>query len=278
MRRMSCLAVTGLVACGTSGNHDRTAFLGSLKGSPEEAVSQCTSIADADLQGECMAGAAVRLAEAGHRSEAMAACAALPPGLWADECTFLVIDALKLSPGADAWDMCSHAGRYQEFCIGHVVTYAIENGSDLPVGIGEETELLRTIQQRVADWAPPAGSEHLRMAIFTGIARILARRWTDKPFDKDECGTASDDLCSRAYGETMRRAVRNTDREAVCAGAITSERVAAANGTPWTPASDAIAQDMWGAFCVGMRGGGHHKAPGPRAPQDNLRRSKTPHG
>ena len=270
--------VLGLPACGSTGDNDRTAFMGSLKGTPEEAAKSCASIADPNLQGECVAGAAVGLANAGKREAAMASCAQLPPGMWADECTFMVIDALHLSPGADAWDMCSHAGRYQEFCMGHVVTYAIETATDFPTAIGDETELLSSIQQRVADWAPPAGSEHLRMAIFTGAARILARRWADKPFDKEECGSATTDLCTRAYGETMRRAVRDTDREAVCSGAITSDRVAAANGTPWTPTSNAIAQDMWGALCVGVRGGGHHKAPGPRAPQDRHARDAPPRG
>jgi len=81
-------------------------------------VSACSRIDAPDARGECFALAASALAERGQEDEAVGTCGRMRPGLWREECSFLVSDGLDaVHDRAEA--LCATAGRFAGQCRVH---------------------------------------------------------------------------------------------------------------------------------------------------------------
>ena len=264
------LGMAWLGGCG--GPDDASRYRHALAAPPAEAVALCGRLADTALGQECATEAAVRAASTGDEPLAVATCSGLPPGLWADECWFQVVDALKLE-GSRAWSLCEQAGRYRDYCVGHAVNRSLDKlGPDaIPLDVGAEDKLVVKLRKHVRKSGAPLPREHQSTVVFTAAARHLAARWAHRAFDPAECGVAPADLCARAYAETMPEG--SVDRVAACRGPLSSAGVQAAGGTPWVDAAEPVVRPVWDALCVaaGERQGDEADARGPRSPQEGAR-------
>ena len=247
------LCLSGCVS--DDGAADRTAYRRALSASLAEAIEACSSIDNAGLRGECMGGAATAAAQSGDRSLAEAACARVDEGLWRDECGFSVVDALELR-GAEAWSACALAGQYTDHCVGHVLTAEVARMDDLPLNVGQEDALFTEVRDRVRSAGAPLNRRHVETVVFTSTARHIANRSAEGTFTLESCGVAPAPLCVRAYSETMRLGMDRLDRDRICAGPLSSELVASAGGTPWSPSAEGIAGQAWEALCVAWKGQG----------------------
>ena len=277
---MSPRALLGLLALGCSPTpiaDDAALYRHALAAPPADALKLCARLTNASLAGDCGTEAAVRAADAGDEAVALAACKGLPAGQWADECLFQVVDALLIQ-GPRAWSLCTDAGRYRDFCVGHAINRTLEDlgPADVPLEVGQEKQLVRALREYVKqlDVQLPAG--HQQTVVFTAAARHIAARWTDAPFDPATCGNASDELCRRAYADSMPQGT--VDRGTVCSQPLASNTVDAAGGTPWVEGADEVVKPVWEALCVasGERKGSANDLTGPRAPQDRGPRGNGP--
>lgn len=274
------LLAIALAGCGTEASSDADHYRAALVADPTQAAALCRQIEDPSLAGECGTFAARRMTMAGALEPALAACEAIEDGLWSDECVFVAVDTAGLE-GAAARDACDRAGRYREFCLGHAVNRTVANldPASLPLAVGDEDALGEVISAQIERDGPTLPRPHRETVWFTGMARWLAQRWTEAPFDDRACGVASEDLCRRAYTETMQARMEQVDRDRICAGDLTSEAVQAAGGTPWVEGSETIVVPAWAALCMGVGVSRSRddirRGAGPRAPQDRPRRGKS---
>jgi len=111
---VSPLALAAVLGCGSGEPHPLHAYVAAIQAPGPPA---CQTIADPVLRGECGALAARDLAPT-DEGAAVRACEALDPGLWQDECYFLVSDALDAT-GAKAEALCATAGRFSHQCLSH---------------------------------------------------------------------------------------------------------------------------------------------------------------
>jgi hypothetical protein len=102
------------LSCGSAEPHPLSAYIAATR---DPATGACAAIADLDLQGECAALRARDLART-DEAAAVSACAAIPAGMWHDECHFLLSDALDAT-GDKAQALCATAGRFSSQCLSH---------------------------------------------------------------------------------------------------------------------------------------------------------------
>jgi hypothetical protein len=99
---------------------DPSAISAYLQATRDPALRSCSEISDAGLAGECAALRARDLAKIDERS-AIEACATIAPGMWQDECYFLVSDAVDAT-GAKADALCATAGRFSSQTLSHAAS------------------------------------------------------------------------------------------------------------------------------------------------------------
>lgn len=277
---VAALCLSALTSCASPQPSDADWYQRALRAPPSEAVALCARIGPSSMAGECGTFAAGQLAEDGQLAEALAACAHIGDPLWSDECVFVVVDTAALT-GEEARKACAGAGRYRDFCFGHAVGRSIAalDPRSLPLEVGQEDALGTVIRGHIQQEGRTLPRPHQQTAWFTGMARWMAKRWETAPFDPVACGVATDDLCRRAYTETMHHRMEAVDRDTICRGTLTVEAVVAGGGTPWVPGAEDTVEAAWAALCMGvgvMRNAEQvQQGRGPRPPQERSRRERS---
>lgn len=211
--------------------------------------ARCATLSDPRLAGECAAFAARELALAGDASGARAACGQVDPGLWREECNFLVCDALELS-GASAISCCRDAGRWTQQCVGHAIN---RDAAALfaTAEVGAERRLHADLEKLVAGYID--GPEVQAKARRVLVSR-LALRAPGAPLSAQVCGDAPHAVCRDVYAERVKLAAKDVDGatqpwRAACGETVSAQRAAAAGLPVWAPEMDEIAADAWRQLC-----------------------------
>ena len=227
-----------------SGEADRAGYLAAIEEGPEA----CAAIAAPALAGECMAFAASSRAQTDPQG-AQAICAAISDPVWADECGFLVCDAVGVSV-TEARTCCAAAGRYSERCIGHAVSraaYAVLED----VGPGGEQRAWDATLDVCVQALGTGGSD--RAADL--YVKWLLDRVEGPALRAEHCGTAPRDLCADVYAELVARRAREEGVEPerfarrACAKVVTRARAVSLGLPGWEPQVDGAVQAAFKRMC-----------------------------
>ncbi|NOY24911.1 MAG: hypothetical protein GXP62_03475 [Oligoflexia bacterium] len=229
----------------------------------------CQAISDPDLRGECAVFAAHALALAGDSEQSRQVCAALPVGIWQDECWFSLSDALE-STGKQAKLLCGLAGRFKTPCLGHVIA---RDSSRLlsQLSLGEESQALDQLRSLSIDYVGRGmGTARARQ----NMRKALAVRFRDQDFDPALCGSVPPDICADVYVELITFSAAHDGRlddgsedgpakgrpaqgpsgswriRLVCEGSRSLAEVLAQGFVGWVPAGEALARQGWDKLCA----------------------------
>ncbi len=173
----------------------------------QSAIDLCKSISSQDLAAECQA---FLVQQHGRKNPERAeqVCAAQEPGLWKDECYFLLAEALTVpEKPADAAAFCRKSGRYFQPCFMHLFSaHAGHLVSALP-----ETEVANAYQQAIALGGenPPKDFSHLAWSLL-----FRRKTLTEMRFDPDQCSTLQDQAiaCRSGIREALLRTLQKKTR------------------------------------------------------------------
>ena len=205
-------------------------------------------MADPTLAAECSAFAAQHLA-ATDLAAAQDRCATIPPGLWHDECGFLVCDAANVSVVA-ARRCCADAGRYSTRCLGHAVTREV-TAAVAAFPRGAEDQAWQAAKNASIRALGPAGEDRAEAV----MVRILADRATGFTLTKAVCGTSPQQICSATYAELVTRAAAAQDKDQqalvrpACAKKVSLQRATSLGLPPWDESLNEAAQTAFSRMC-----------------------------
>ena len=209
----------------------------------------CAPIEDVDLRGECVAMAAGALA-ATDPVGAEAACRAMAPGMWRDECFFLLADTVG-AHDAEAQRLCAEAGRYQRQCEGHALSRAVAGLlAELEVAGGRAT--LDAVEAVVIGQVGAAGARQRAEGL---VVAALARREPGAPFSRAWCSDLPDGLCASAYEERVREAALRVypgEREgwrAACGRTVSAARATQVGLPAYALDAETLAAGVWQGLC-----------------------------
>lgn len=189
-------------------------------------LARCSEIQSVELQGECVAFQ-VREHARNEPTASEQACAAIPEGIWRDECFFLLADgAIDATAPEKTAPYCRRAGRYLQPCFMHLLkAHAGQLRSRLPEGKAheayEEAVALGGSQapkdfahrawsvffrssggeDRLYDTAACAELKEKSSACISGVREALARRLNRASASPNLCGHSSTDL--QAWKEVL---------------------------------------------------------------------------
>lgn len=234
------------MACGTAEpiDADRAAYVQAADGETDA----CLRIVDDSLRAECLAFVAESLAAADLQA-GLRQCAAIPAGLWRDECSFLVCDAAAVSV-ADAKRCCADAGRYRNRCLGHAVTREVTVAVSR-FAPGEEEAAWRAARDVSVRALGPSGEERAEAV----MVRLLADREEGGGLTSRVCGTVPERICTAVYGELVVRAAaaQNKDQQQLvrpaCAKRVSLERATSLGLPAWDDSLDTAVQTSFARMC-----------------------------
>jgi hypothetical protein len=235
--------------------NDRPNYLRAISMTPgEEAEALCLELKNGLLRGECQAYNAEGVAATGDQALVSRLCGSIEAPVWREECFFLTTDRLDLT-GDGAVEACANAGRYRGNCVGHAIGREMK-GIERRFGkVGQETMLYDAILKTVSRYKPGAPPAQRKVTADSLMARILASRWNEAPFDKALCGKATDALCARAYRTNLDAAPPQIAIEGLCDRPVTLQEAEAIGARTWTPDSEELARVAWAQLCTDLRSG-----------------------
>jgi hypothetical protein len=189
--------------------------------------------------------AARERARAGDLEGARQDCATIAPGMWRDECSFLLADAQDAA-GDEAHRLCGEAGRYRSECLSHAMAREV-NVLLTATAAGGEDEAYVAVLRLGEAYLPANGGIGRAQAMFVNH---LAGREPNRPFGALQCGTAPPDICAAAYAERVRRQAKGAQTwQATCPGPPDAA-TAAEQGLPaWDTSFDPLLAASWSSLC-----------------------------
>jgi len=120
-------------------------------GSTQDRLTDCLSMADPDLAGDC-ALVVVNRAVRGAAGDPLMLCPQLPEGLWRDECWFEMAEISKRKDRAQAVALCDRATLFRDDCRQHLWQGALKKLVDRHGvrGLGQGLERAQAMHD---DWA-----------------------------------------------------------------------------------------------------------------------------
>ncbi|MEC7241867.1 MAG: hypothetical protein VXW32_11595 [Myxococcota bacterium] len=175
-------------------------------------LTHCSAIRKPALQAECIAFQ-VREHARNHTEASQAACAAIPAGIWRDECFFLLADgAIEASQPEKTATFCKEAGRYFQPCFMHLFkAHAGFLRSELPHGAAHQA-----YERAVALGGPEAPKDfaHRAWSVF-----FRSSGGEDRLYDTTACtdlGDRSRACVSGVREALIRRLNRTTASPDLC--------------------------------------------------------------
>lgn len=233
---------------------DREAYVASLTRPADP--NACAPIEAAGLRSECLAMVASQLSDQGRLEAASALCADLEPGRWQDECRFLVAEKAD-APTARRRQLCDASGAFAQQCRGHLLRQ--ESAQLLGrFALGEEEEAFSAVLALSRDYLPRRARAQARRL----MVEHLAARAPTRPFGREHCGAAPQDLCVSVYTDRVQMAARREHHQTrdldaldalpwqpMCEGAPTLSRAASLGLPTWDPELNPVVQAAWDRLC-----------------------------
>lgn len=200
------------------------------------------------LRDECLTHAAAAAADQGDLREAISRCGEVQTGFWHGECFFLVAES-RDDWGPEVRALCEEAEPYRRSCLDHVYFSRARRDPDLPGAVGEEAALREALEVLAGEMLGRRRAAGRSSRVDQALAKRISERYGDGPFDRERCGEATEYVCALSYVESMRGALRETDRAALCRWEVTPGRLADKGLKGWTPASEELARRVWEQLC-----------------------------